>query len=160
MRLFFSDVGLEFTLDTLENILSCTPTSPSETFCRSVFPTPKMTLIREKTTLLFSEYSILLPIWLSKAESQLKMTANSTYWEAKLREAGWVARSTGKEPLFSRSIIPARNPGRPALHPPHFSVGDFLSQSVPNSQNDTNSRKNDTIVFGILHSIAHSAIGG
>jgi hypothetical protein len=101
MRLFFSDEGLEFTPGTRENILSCTPTSPSETFRRSVFPTPKMTLIREKTTLLFSEYSILSPIWLSKAESQLKMTANSTYWEAKLRGAGWVARSTGKEPLFS-----------------------------------------------------------
>jgi hypothetical protein len=86
---------------------------------RSVFPTPKMTLIREKTTLLFSEYSILSPIWLSNAESQLKMTANSTYWEAKLREAGWVARSAGKELLFSRSIIPVRDPKSPALHPPH-----------------------------------------
>jgi hypothetical protein len=41
-----------------------------------------MALIREKTTLLFSEYSILSPIWLSEAESQLKITANSTYWKA------------------------------------------------------------------------------
>jgi hypothetical protein len=98
--IFFSDGGLGFTPGTRENILSCTPTSPSETFCCDVFPTPKMTLIREKTTLLFSEYSILLPIWLSKAESQLKMTANSTYWEAKLSGVGGVARSTGKEGLF------------------------------------------------------------
>jgi hypothetical protein len=108
--IFFSDGDLGFNPGTRKNILSCTPTSPSETFCCDVFPTPKMTLIREKTTLLFSECSILSPIWLSGAESTQKITANSTYWEAKLSGAGGVARSTGKEPLFSRSIIPVRDP--------------------------------------------------
>ena len=60
----------------------------------------KIALIREKTTLLFSEYSILLSIRLSGAESTQKITANSTYWKAKRREAGGVARSRGKECLF------------------------------------------------------------
>jgi hypothetical protein len=31
---------------------------------------------------MFSEYFILLFIWLSRGESELKITANSTYWEA------------------------------------------------------------------------------
>ena len=35
-----------------------------------------------KLSSLFSEKRILSPVWLSGAESQLKMTANSTYWEA------------------------------------------------------------------------------
>jgi hypothetical protein len=39
-------------------------TSPSETFLREGFPTPKIALIHGKTTLMFSKYSILLFIWL------------------------------------------------------------------------------------------------
>jgi hypothetical protein len=59
-----------------------------------------MARIREKTIRLFSEYSILLPVGLSGAESHLKMTAKSTYRVAKRKGAGGVARSKGKEPLF------------------------------------------------------------
>jgi len=39
-------------------------------------------------------------ICLSGAESTQKIIANSTYWEAKLKGAGGVARSRGKEHLF------------------------------------------------------------
>jgi hypothetical protein len=74
--------------------------APSETYLREVFLHSKITLIREKTALIFSEYSILLPIGLSGAESTQKITANSTYWEAKLNGAGGIARSKGKEHLF------------------------------------------------------------
>jgi hypothetical protein len=74
--------------------------SPSETFDHKRFPTPKMALIRGKTALFFREYFILVPIYLSGAESTQKITANSTYREAKLKGAGGVARSRGKEHLF------------------------------------------------------------
>ncbi len=49
---------------------------------------------------MFSEYSILLPIGLSGSEPTQKITANSTYWVAKLNGSGGIARSTGKEHLF------------------------------------------------------------
>jgi hypothetical protein len=49
---------------------------------------------------MFSEFFILLPIWLFEAKSTQKITANSTYWEAKLKGAGGVARSGGKEHPF------------------------------------------------------------
>jgi hypothetical protein len=74
--------------------------SPSETFDHERFPTPKIALIRGKTALIFSEYSILQPVGLSGAEPTQKITANSTYWKAKLKGAGGVARSRGKEHLF------------------------------------------------------------
>ena len=74
--------------------------APTETYLREGFLPSKIALIREKTALIFSEYSILLPIWISVAEPTQKITANSTYWEAKLNGAGGVARSTGKEHLF------------------------------------------------------------
>ena len=48
------------------------------------FPTPKIALIREKTALLFWDIPGSKPVWLSGAFSQRKITANSTYWEAKL----------------------------------------------------------------------------
>jgi len=74
--------------------------SPSETFLREGFLPSKIARIREKTALIFSEYSILLPIGLSGVESTQKITANSTYLEAKLQGSEGIARSTGKEYLF------------------------------------------------------------
>jgi len=47
------------------------------------FPTPKISLIREKTALMFWDIPVSKPIWLSGAFSQRKITANSTYREAK-----------------------------------------------------------------------------
>ena len=46
------------------------------------FPTAKLALIREKTTPLFPDNLIACPVLLSGPESELKMTANSTYREA------------------------------------------------------------------------------
>ena len=46
--------------------------------------TPKISLIREKTALLFWDIPGSKPVWLSGAFLELKMTANSTYWEAKV----------------------------------------------------------------------------
>ena len=51
---------------------------------REGFPTPKIALIREKTALMFWDIPVSNPVWLSGAFSQRKITANSTYWEAKL----------------------------------------------------------------------------
>jgi hypothetical protein len=76
------------------------PGSPSETIPQKGSPTPKIALIREKTALLFWESRDSLSIRLSGAEPKLKITANSTYWEAKLRRAGGVTRSREKEHLF------------------------------------------------------------
>jgi hypothetical protein len=98
-----------FRLGTTRNLDSGQLTSPSETYLSEGFLHSKTALIREKTALIFSEYSILPSIGLSGAKSTLKITANSTYWEAKLKGAGGVARSKGKEGLFSGSIIPARD---------------------------------------------------
>ena len=67
--------------------------APSETYLREGFLPSKIALICEKTALIFSEYSILQPVGLSGAESTQKITANSTYWEAKVGEARRVARS-------------------------------------------------------------------
>jgi hypothetical protein len=74
--------------------------SPSKIFHHKRFTTPRITLIREKTTLLFWEYFILALFGLSGAESTQKITANGTYWEAKLKGAGGVARSKQKKDLF------------------------------------------------------------
>jgi hypothetical protein len=60
------------------------PVSPSEIIPQAGVPIPEIALIREKTALLFWESHDSLPIRLSGAESKLKITANSTYWEAKL----------------------------------------------------------------------------
>jgi hypothetical protein len=40
------------------------------------------------------------PVWQSGVFSELKITANSTYWEAKVGVSGYVARSQGNEGLF------------------------------------------------------------
>ena len=69
-------------------------------YIMSGFRHQKIALIREKATLLFQEYFILELICLSGAESTQKITANSTYWEAKLNGAGVVARSKGKKGYF------------------------------------------------------------
>jgi len=45
-----------------------------------------MALIREKTALMFWDILDLWPVWLSGAFSELKITANSTYWKAKLMQ--------------------------------------------------------------------------
>ena len=74
--------------------------APTETYLREGFLPSKIALIREKTALIFSEYSILQPNGLSGAESTQKITANSTYPKAKLQGSGGIARSKGKEHLF------------------------------------------------------------
>jgi hypothetical protein len=74
--------------------------SPSERYFRERFLPSKTALIREKATLLFREYFILPPIGLSGAEPTQEITANSTYWEAKVKGDRGVARSWGKESLF------------------------------------------------------------
>jgi len=48
------------------------------------FPTPKIALIREKPALLFWDIPVSKPVWLSGTFSQRKITANSTYWKAKV----------------------------------------------------------------------------
>jgi hypothetical protein len=93
-------LGSGFFIKTWEDMQSSQTYSPSETFHHKRFPTPRIALIREKATLLFSESFILALFGLSGAESTQKITANSTYWEAKLKRAGGVARSRGKEHLF------------------------------------------------------------
>ena len=99
--------------------------SPSETFDHKRFPTPKMALIRGKTALMFSEFSILVPIWLSGAEPTQKITANSTYWKAKLKGAGGVARSKPKEHLFWVKIGKFSIEYRRKFHSLNFSITDI-----------------------------------
>ena len=55
--------------------------------CEEV-PTPQISLIREKTALMFWDIPGGKPVWLSEAFSQRKITANSTYREAKLWNDG------------------------------------------------------------------------
>jgi len=99
-----------FLITRLSRIDQSFWTAAITSFARTISPTVtylhegslplKIALIREKTALIFSEYSILLPIGLSGAEPTQKITANSTYWEAKLKGSGGIARSKGKEHLF------------------------------------------------------------
>jgi len=51
-------------------------------------PTPKLALIREKRALFFPDNPIACPVLLSGPGSELKMAANSTYWEADLLKDG------------------------------------------------------------------------
>ena len=51
-------------------------------------PDPKKALIREKTALIFSEYSITSSLGYSGLNRTQKITANSTYWKAKLKGLG------------------------------------------------------------------------
>jgi hypothetical protein len=126
-------------------------TSPSETYLHEGSLPSKTALIREKTALLFREYFILVLIWLSGSEPTQKITANSTYWKAKLRGAGGVTRSRGKEHLFLRQrsgnsssatdvnfILDTRiskinqslrTVGDHLFRPDHFSDGEPLSRN-------------------------------
>jgi len=72
------------------------PVSPSKTIPQEWSPTPEITLIREKTALLFLESRDSLPIRLSGAEPKLKITANNTYWEANLHFYGLEQGERGK----------------------------------------------------------------
>ena len=58
---------------------------PSETSDTMELLTLKPALILEKRALLFPDNSLVCPVLLSGFESELKMAANSTYWEAKVR---------------------------------------------------------------------------
>ncbi len=57
------------------------PASPSENIFMLRSPTPKKSLIREKTELLFWDIPGSKPVWLSGTVMQPEMTANSTYWK-------------------------------------------------------------------------------
>jgi hypothetical protein len=56
-----------------------------------VIPGGLLALIREKTALLFWDILDSKPVWLSGRSLKLKITANSTYWKAKLR-VRWAGR--------------------------------------------------------------------
>jgi len=73
-----------FPRSTMRDIHFPQPGSPSETFPQAGVPTPKIALIQRKTTLLFLNSFNSLSIRLSGVEPKLKITANSTYWEANL----------------------------------------------------------------------------
>jgi len=55
---------------------------------RLVIPEGLLARIRQNAALLFWDIPDLKPVWLSGAISQLKMTANSTYCEAKVGKDG------------------------------------------------------------------------
>ena len=70
---------------------------------RLVIPELHLALIHQNTALLFWESRYLKSVWLSGVVSQRKITANSTYWEAKVRArwaSGWVGVPRGKKGLF------------------------------------------------------------
>jgi hypothetical protein len=66
-----------------------------------------LALIQENAALLFWDIPDSKPVWLSGAFSQLKITANSTYWKAKLGSYGLgiagVGCEIGKRGEFSLS---------------------------------------------------------
>jgi hypothetical protein len=72
-----------------------TPGTP-ESWLRLVIPEGHLTLIRENAAPLFCESRYSLSVWLSGVILQLKMTANSTYWEAKVGKDG-LADGKGKK---------------------------------------------------------------
>ena len=109
------------------NLLFFTTHSPSEISIIQGSQPWKTALIQGKTALMFSECSILMFIWLFGVKSTQKITANSTYWKAKLNGAGGVVWSQAQKPLFSGSITPARDLWYPALPKTHFAVGDPFS---------------------------------
>jgi hypothetical protein len=141
-----------------KNLLFFPTHSPSEISVIQGLRPSKTALIQGKTALMFLKYFNLLFIWLFGTKSTQKITANSTYWKAKLKGAGGVARSKGKKGLFSRSIFPARCPKKPVLFLHPFSVGDLCHTRFPTLKNSTNSQKNSTNVFIRLHSTVYWAI--
>jgi hypothetical protein len=67
MNKMFADrehLGSESHYGIMGDLHSAQLTSPSETFLHKRFPTPRIALIRGKTALMFSEFSILVLIWL------------------------------------------------------------------------------------------------
>jgi hypothetical protein len=81
------------------------------------FPTPKISLIREKTAPRFSDILGSKPIWLSGAFSQRKITAKSTYREAKLHFYGLLVAETKKR-VCKIMEKPGRSPT--ALYPVEY----------------------------------------
>jgi hypothetical protein len=77
-----------FPRSTIRDIHFHQPVSPSETIPQEGSPIPEIALIREITALLFWESRDSSSIRLSGVESKLKITANSTYWEANLHFYG------------------------------------------------------------------------
>jgi len=77
-----------FPRSTIRDIHFPQPVSPSETIPQEGSPIPEIALIREITALLFWESRDSSSIRLSGVESKLKITANSTYWEANLHFYG------------------------------------------------------------------------
>jgi hypothetical protein len=77
---------------------TCTA-SPSETIFPWRCPNPKIALIREKTALMFWDIRGIKPVWQSGVFSQQKMTANSTYREAKLNSDDLEVAEWGKRDI-------------------------------------------------------------
>ena len=69
-----SVLGLGFFPKTWGDMQSSQTYSPSKTLHHKRFPTPRIVIFREKTTLFFREYCILVLICLSGAESTQKIT--------------------------------------------------------------------------------------
>jgi hypothetical protein len=95
----------EFPRSTIRYIRFPLPVSPSEIIPHKGSHVPEIALIREKTALLFWESFNSLSIRLSGAEPKLKITANSTYWEANLRSNGLEQGEVVEIPLFTFSRI-------------------------------------------------------
>jgi hypothetical protein len=73
-----------FPRSTMRDIHFPLPVSPSEIIPHKGSHVPEIALIREITALLFWDSFNSPSIRLSEAEPKLKITANSTYWEANL----------------------------------------------------------------------------
>ena len=125
------------------------PISPSETIPHDGSSTPEIALIREKTALLFWESRDSLPIRLSGAESKLKITANSTYWEANRLHDGLMEEERNRRAVLSAPGISTIHHERHTFSSTCFSVGDNSTSGGSYTGNSTNSRKNSTIVLGI-----------
>jgi len=85
------------------------PVSSSETIQHEGSPAPKIALIREITALLFWDSFNSPSIRLSGAEPKLKITANSTYWEANLRSNGLEHWLKKKNPCFDDVVFGGRS---------------------------------------------------
>ena len=115
----------------LRNLLFFTTHSPSETSIIHGSRPWKTALIRGKTALMFWNTPFYRLIWLSEAKSTQKITANSTYWKAKLTEAGGVARSKGKKGLFSGSTLSGQEAKKTCSFSPSILRRRPLSYMVP-----------------------------
>jgi hypothetical protein len=109
---------------------------------------------------LFWESRDFLSIWLSGTESKLKITANSTYWEANRLHDGLMEGKKKRRAVLSVPGISMIHHERHTFSSTYFSVGDYSTRWVFYTGNSTNSRKNGTIVLGIPRFFAYSAVGG